>query len=591
MEASTSESKKESVGDALSDDEDYVPYVPLKERRKRKLLEIKQLVVGENAEVAPDSTQSTRAGRWARVEVDSEQDNKASVTLLEQHTELKKKADPLKTAAELARGVSYVEPIKTSWRPPAYLKRVSEETLDKFRRRYGILAEGDHVPPPLRTFKEMKFPRPVISALRNKGIKKPTPIQMQGLPVVLCGRDMIGIAYTGSGKTLVFVLPLIMFCLEQEMGIPFAINEGPYGLILVPSRELAKQIFDILCDFSDALYRNHFPRLRSCLCIGGMPIRDQMKTLKYGVHIMVATPGRLIEILEKRVISLELCRYLCMDEADRMIDMGFEDDVRTIFSFFKGQRQTLLFSATMPRKIQNFAKSALVQPIIVNVGRAGAASMNVCQEVEYVRQEDKVMHILKALQKTAPPVLIFAEKKDDVDKILEYLLLKGVQAASIHGGRNQEERLTALAEFQSGEKDVLVATDVASKGLDFPAIKHVINYDMPEDIENYVHRIGRTGRHHKKGRATTFINRSCDVSVLLDLKHLLFEAKQEVPPFLMSLQAESEKYLDIGEDRGCTYCGGLGHRITDCPKLESLQSKRLQMMSRKDYLASNTADW
>ncbi|CDW60042.1 DEAD and CAP GLY and Dynactin domain containing p rotein [Trichuris trichiura] len=299
-------SVEETVADALSDDdEDYVPYVPLKERRKRKLLEIKQLFAGENSEATADSTQSTRAGRWARVEMDTEQDNKASVTLLEQHTELKKKADQLKeseldkklkeeekllqsvaektalkTAAELARGVSYVEPIKTSWRPPAYLKRVSAETFDKFRRRFGILAEGDSVPPPLRTFKEMKFPRSVITALRNKKIKKPTPIQMQGLPVVLCGRDMIGIAYTGSGKTLVFVLPLIMFCLEQEMGIPFSVNEGPYGLILVPSRELAKQIFDILCYFSDSLYRDHFPRLRSCLCIGGMPIRDQMKTLK-----------------------------------------------------------------------------------------------------------------------------------------------------------------------------------------------------------------------------------------------------------------------------------------------------------------------
>ncbi|VDP34061.1 unnamed protein product [Soboliphyme baturini] len=162
----------------------------------------------------------------------------------------------------------------------------------------------------------------------------------------------------------------------------------------------------------------------------------------------------------------------------------------------KGQRQTLLFSATMPRKIQNFAKSALVWPVVLNVGRAGAANMNVRQEVEYVRQEEKVVHILDCLQKTAPPVLIFAEKKDDVDKIHEYLLLKGVEAVAIHGSK-------------AGLKDVLVATDVASKGLDFPDIQHVINFDMPDDIENYVHRIGRTGRHKKNGVATTFVNRSC----------------------------------------------------------------------------------
>ena len=207
-----------------------------------------------------------------------------------------------------------------------------------------------------------------------------------------------------------------------------------------------------------------------------------------------------------------------------MIDMGFEEDIRTIFSFFKGQRQTLLFSATMPKKIQHFAKSALVKPITINVGRAGAASMNVTQDVEYVKQEAKVVYLLDCLQKTAPPVLIFAEKKQDVDQIHEYLLLKGVEAVAIHGGKDQEERSKAVEQFRNMEKDVLVASDVASKGLDFQNIQHVINFDMPEDIENYVHRIGRTGRSDTKGLATTFVNKTTEHSVLLDLKHLLLEA-------------------------------------------------------------------
>lgn len=165
-----------------------------------------------------------------------------------------------------------------------------------------------------------------------------------------------------------------------------------------------------------------------------------------------------------------------------MIDLGFEEDIRTIFSYFKGQRQTLLFSATMPKKIQNFAKSALVKPITINVGRAGAASMNVTQEVEYVKQEAKLVHLLSTLQKTAPPVLVFAEKKQDVDQIHEYLLLKSVEAVAIHGGKDQEERSRAIEQFRSQDKDVLVASDVASKGLDFQNIQHVINYDMPDDI-------------------------------------------------------------------------------------------------------------
>lgn len=274
-----------------------------------------------------------------------------------------------------------------------------------------------------------------------------------------------------------------------------------------------------------------------------------------------------------------------------MIDMGFEEDVRTIFSYFKGQRQTLLFSATMPKKIQNFARSALVKPVTVNVGRAGAANTNVSQEVEYVKQEAKIVNLLPTLQKTAPPVLIFAEKKQDVDAIHEYLLLKGVEAVAIHGGKDQEERSRAIEQFRQGQKDVLVATDIASKGLDFPEIQHVINYDMPDDVEDYVHRIGRTGRSGKTGKATTFVNKSCEETCLLDLKHILMEANQHIPEFLMAIQSEQDKYLELGDDRGCSYCGGLGHRITACPKLDAIQSKEASSVGRKDYLAAGASDW
>lgn len=213
------------------------------------------------------------------------------------------------------------------------------------------------------------------------------------------------------------------------------------------------------------LQEDSSPLLRCALCIGGMSVKEQMETIRHGVHMMVATPGRLMDLLQKKMVSLDICRYLALDEADRMIDMGFEGDIRTIFSYFKGQRQTLLFSATMPKKIQNFAKSALVKPVTINVGRAGAASLDVIQEVEYVKEEAKMVYLLECLQKTPPPVLIFAEKKADVDAIHEYLLLKGVEAVAIHGGKDQEERTKAIEAFREGKKDVLVATDVASKGL------------------------------------------------------------------------------------------------------------------------------
>ncbi|KAK7494711.1 hypothetical protein BaRGS_00014109 [Batillaria attramentaria] len=574
--------RQDGESEESSDDDNYVPYIPIKQRKKMELQQIKKRLMkldegGSHSELKKKAE--------ARKETAKEKLLKEEQKILESVAESK----ALKGVAELAKGIEYTDPIKTGWRPPRYILARPEWKHEKVRKKWHILVEGDDKPPPIKTFREMKFPKAILNGLKKKGIEKPTPIQIQGIPTVLSGRDMIGIAFTGSGKTLVFTLPIIMFCLEQEKRLPFMNNEGPYGLIVCPSRELARQTHEIIKYYCECLQADGFPALRPALLIGGVQMKEQMEVIKRGVHIVVATPGRLMLMLDKKMVTLDVCRYLCLDEADRMIDMGFEEDVRTIFSFFKGQRQTLLFSATMPKKIQNFARSALVQPVTINVGRAGAASLDVVQEVEYVKQEAKMVYILQCLQKTHPPVLIFAEKKQDVDAIHEYLLLKGVEAVAIHGGKDQDERVRSVEQFKAGEKDVLVATDVASKGLDFPDIQHVINYDMPEDIENYVHRIGRTGRCGKTGTATTFVNKTVDESVLLDLKHLLIEAKQKVPPFLASLQAED--CLDIGGEIGCSYCGGLGHRIANCPKLEAIQTKQAQNIGRRDYLANSSADW
>merc|ERR1719487_2214971 len=274
-------------------------------------------------------------------------------------------------------------------------------------------------------------------------------------------------------------------------------------------------------------------------------------TLQRGCHMVVATPGRLNDNLTKKRMTLCQCKYLCLDEADRMVDLGFEEEIRNTLDCFTKQRQTLLFSATMPNKIQAFAKSALVRPVVVNVGRAGAANLDVIQEVEYVKKEAKIVYLLECLQKTPPPVVIFCERKGDVDEIHEYLLLKGVNAASIHGGKDQAERNEAIRLYKAGRKDVLVATDVAAKGLDFPDIQHVINFDMPTEIENYIHRIGRTGRCGKTGVATTFINKTVDESALLDLKHLLIEAKQRVPPVLQALDDIDSNLSEVNGVRGC----------------------------------------
>lgn len=256
-----------------------------------------------------------------------------------------------------------------------------------------------------------------------------------------------------------------------------------------------------------------------------------------------------------------------------MIDLGFEDDVRNIMSFFKRQRQTLLFSATMPTKIQDFARDSLIKPVLVNVGRAGAANLDVLQVVEYVKHEAKMVYLLECLQKTPPPVIIFSDNKNEVDDIQEYLLLKGVEAVAIHGSKTQEERQYAIKAFKSGAKDVMVASGVASKGLDFNDVQHVIIFSMPKEIEDYVHQIGRTGRSGKTGIATTFVNMNTPEQTLLDLKYLLIEAGQKVPPFLASI--EDPLMAQGRSGKGCPVCGGLGHGISNCPKLEDNQRRTM----------------
>lgn len=389
---------------------------------------------------------------------------------------------------------------------------------------------------------------------------------------------------------MAFVLPMIMASMMEEKRMPLEGGEGPVGLILCPSRELARQTHEVIEGFTVEFHKQGMAEMRIMLCIGGIDGRADMDTVRdKGMHMVTATPGRLKDHLHRKRMNLDICKFLVMDEADRMVDLGFEEDIRDIYSFFKSQRQTLLFSATMPVKIRKFAESALVNPIVVNVGRAGAANLDVIQEVEYVKQEAKIVYLLECLQKTPPPVLIFCENKADVDDIHEYLLLKGVEAVAIHGGKAQEERDFGIKEFKEHRKDVLVATDVAGKGLDFANVQHVINYDMPEEIENYVHRIGRTGRGGKTGIATTFINKDQSESILLDLKHLLKEAKQRIPPVLAMMDDPADMADELAQitgTKGCAYCGGLGHRIGDCPKLGNFKDKQISDMGRKDVFGS-----
>ncbi|KAI0060852.1 P-loop containing nucleoside triphosphate hydrolase protein [Artomyces pyxidatus] len=597
--------RRRSPSPALKlDDDNYEPYIPVAQRRQAKLAKLTSLGTTDSKAKQQRETEEDREDEEREEERRREKARKEKSLLAEaQEVHSKKDAeDAKKTEAEkaeeadaqilaaiasrkklasdmeLAKGIEYTEALKTSWRPPKYIRDRTEEQHRKLREKYHIIVEGNDIAPPIDSFADMKIPQPLLKFLKSKRITEPTPIQLQGLPVAFSGRDMIGIAFTGSGKTLAFCLPLIMMALEDEVKLPFTRGEGPVGVILCPSRELASQTYENILQWTDALATSgNYPRLNTLLCMGGISMGEQSHVLNKGLHIVVATPGRLIDMLEKKKFNFDSCKYLCMDEADRMVDLGFEDDVRNIMSFFKRQRQTLLFSATMPRKIQDFAQQSLVRPVLVNVGRAGAANLDVLQVVEYVKQEAKMVYLLECLQKTAPPAIIFSDNKNEVDDIQEYLLLKGVEAVAIHGSKSQEERQYAIKSFKSGAKDVMVASGVASKGLDFNDIQHVIIFSMPKEIEDYVHQIGRTGRSGKTGIATTFVNMNTSEQTLLDLKYLLMEAGQKVPPFLQTI--EDPRAAQGGSLKGCPVCGGLGHGISNCPKLEDTQ--RRQMASHR----------
>lgn len=553
---------KDADVDAAESDSTGVPY-----RSNRTLLdEARELREKEKYE------SKTEAERIA------EEDRK----ILEAHLAKNKR---LAGVNELAQGIAYVEPIKTSWQPPAFVTNIPEEEMESLRKENHIITEGEDIPPCINNFRDMRIPDPLLRyLLEEKKIKKPTPIQMQGLPTAFSGRDMIGIAFTGSGKTLAFTLPIVLFATEDELRLPYERGEGPTGLIVCPSRELARQTYENTKAMCEVLERAGYPLIHVVLAIGGINMADQQHVLSRGFHIVVATPGRLQDMLQRKKFNLTSCKYLCMDEADRMIDMGFEEDVRNIMSFFKHQRQTLLFSATMPKKIRDFAEQSLIKPVVVNVGRAGAASMAIDQVIEEVAPEAKMPMLVQTIYKTAPPTIVFSDSKNEVDDIQEYLLLRGISAVAIHGSKTQDEREYAIRSFKTGQKDVMVASGVASKGLDFNDIQHVINYTMPQEIEDYVHQIGRTGRSGNRGTATTFVNRNTPDQTLLDLKYLLIEARQPVPSFLNEIEDPRAALAggNAGQVQGCAFCGGLGHSIRDCPKLEGTQRRQTAAFSRGD---------
>ncbi|KAG6418056.1 hypothetical protein SASPL_120254 [Salvia splendens] len=477
---------------------------------------------------------------------------------------------------------SVPEPVAPHWQPSDRVMQLNAEQVEEVCMRLNVDAtvppDSQPAPAPIESFTDMNLHASTMKDIAFHGYTTPTSIQAQAMPVALSGRDLLGCAETGSGKTAAFTIPMIQHCLAQP---PIRRGDGPLALVLAPTRELAQQIekelgglknkvvkneaksfafnvmrvkyldgnfscsstelilsfvkLDIIYELFSAsfmslctrYYVDHcilsykvkaFSRsldsFKTAIVVGGTNISEQRSELRAGVSIVVATPGRFIDHLQQGNTSLLRISFVILDEADRMLDMGFEPQIREVMQNIPKKHQTLLFSATMPVEIEELAQEYFTDPVRIKVGKVSSPTANVSQVLEKVPENEKIDRLLDMLVEAAaqsqkcshsfPLTIVFVERKSRCDEVADALIQQGLQAASLHGGRSQSEREAALHDFRHGPTRILVATDVASRGLDVTGVAHVINLNLPKTMEDYVHRIGRTGRAGSTGQATSF---------------------------------------------------------------------------------------
>ncbi|XP_037648594.1 probable ATP-dependent RNA helicase DDX17 isoform X1 [Sebastes umbrosus] len=410
------------------------------------------------------------------------------------------------------------------------VQRMSQYDVEEYSSKKEITVRGSGCPKPITDFHQAQFPQYVMDVLMQQNFKEPTAIQAQGFPLALSGRDMVGIAQTGSGKTLSYLLPSIVHINHQPY---LERGDGPICLVLAPTRELAQQVQQVAYDYGKS------SRIKSTCVYGGAPKGPQIRDLERGVEICIATPGRLIDFLEAGKTNLRRCTYLVLDEADRMLDMGFEPQIRKIVDQIRPDRQTLMWSATWPKEVRQLAEDFLKDYVQINVGALElSANHNILQIVDVCMESEKDHKLIQLMEEIMAEkenkTIIFVETKKRCDDLTRRMRRDGWPAMCIHGDKSQPERDWVLTEFRSGKAPILIATDVASRGLDVEDVKFVINYDYPNSSEDYIHRIGRTARSTNKGTAYTFFTPG-NLRQARELIRVLEEARQAINPKLLQL--------------------------------------------------------
>jgi ATP-dependent RNA helicase DDX46/PRP5 len=465
---------------------------------------------------------------------------------------------------------------KAFYHPPAEVEEMSEEDAERLRMEMdAIKVRGKDCPKPLTKWSYCGLPGTCLDVIKKLEYKAPTAVQAQAIPAIMSGRDIIGVAKTGSGKTMAFLLPMFRHIKDQR---PVETNEGPIGLIMTPTRELAVQIYRESKPFLKAV------GLRAVCVYGGAPISEQIAEMKKTCEIVVATPGRMLDLLmanSGRVTNLHRVTYLVLDEADRMFDMGFEPQVMKILNNVRPDRQTLLFSATFPKQMESLARKVLRnKPLEITVGGRSVVAPEIEQLVEVRSEASKFNRLLEILGKTYMDdedcrTLIFVERQESADDLLKELMRKGYPTMSLHGGKDQVDRDSTITDFKAGIVPIVTATSVAARGLDVKQLKLVVNYDVPNHMEDYIHRAGRTGRAGNKGTCVTFITPEQD-KYARDIIAALKASKVAIP-------AELQELADTFRDKvqsGKAQIAGSGFGGKGLERFESDREKALAAQRR-----------
>ncbi|XP_038056839.1 probable ATP-dependent RNA helicase DDX43 isoform X2 [Patiria miniata] len=467
--------------------------------------------------------------------------------------------------SEMEKWHDYPEVVKDFYIIAPSVENLTQSEAQEIRENLGVTIDDDckdnprPVPKPVRTFEEAFHHYPeIMREIRKQKFEKPSAIQSQGWPVALKGHDLIGIAQTGSGKTLAFLLPALIHTDLQP--IPREQRGGPNVLVLSPTRELALQIKEEVSKYS-------YKGIKSVCVYGGGNRREQINIVQKGVEIIIATPGRLNDLIMNEIVDVKSVTFLILDEADRMLDMGFEPQIMKILLDVRPDRQTIMTSATWPDGVQRLARKYMKNPFHVNVGSLDlSACHSVTQLVEVIDEEykkERLVDFISSLQEDEK-LLVFVGRKSTADELSSEMSLLDISVQCIHGDREQYDREQALAEFKEGSVRILIATDVASRGLDIKDITHVLNYDSPSHIEEYVHRVGRTGRAGRTGTSLTLMTRR-DWRWAADIMRIMAEANQEIPDDLLEMAERFERHKEKKEQERAMERenGGGGYRNRD----------------------------